>query len=148
MDSTIKECLRGKKIIEFPTFVVGISSHTSKLNLMIREIEPQCPMNVDVAEEQSAATSLISPTGTGADVFLSPNKRKQLDDLSFSAKKIRLGDKDTSAELVTNNDDGPMDEEEDGDEDEVDESFLKQLVDLESADISTLQSLIQTLEKD
>ena len=166
LDSTLRSCLAGKKIIEYPTFVVGVQSHTSCLRLMIRELDTSLSSVSSVAVDVVDSDALISPAGTGADDFLSPNKRRQLEELSSSAKKIRLDGKSSgscgssSGQVESSNveegdgngggngDGERMDEEEGGDEEEfVDESFIEQLVDIENADISTLQNLIQNLEE-
>jgi hypothetical protein len=140
---------------------------------MIREIkQPLAIATADSREGEeppaagAVASALISPAAgscTGADDTLTPNKRRQFEELSCSAKKIRLGDKDTAGvppaaaivEADRRHDGGRVEMEEGGgeeemeeeeEEDEEEESFLQQLVDMESADISTLQSLIHNLE--
>lgn len=144
MNSTLRDCLRGNKIIEFPTFVVGSKVHTSKLSLMIQEITSLANLSANEGQ-QPLKPPLASPSGSGADDVLSPNKRRQLEELSSSAKKIRLEGSGGHDSAVL----GGAEQEQEGDEegeDEADEAFLKQLVDLESADISTLQNLIHKME--
>lgn len=161
LDSTLRQCLVGKKIIEYPTFVVGIRAHTMKLRLMIREIETLSHVEdsgeSDVmgdAMGKVIADTAVSPSGDGADDFLSPNKKRQLEDLSSSAKKIRING--TKSENIAStegtgvgwNVGDCVEEDEEVEEEEEDQKFLQQLVDLESADISTLQSLIRNMEEE
>jgi hypothetical protein len=154
METTLRQCLAGKQIIEYPTFVVGFQSHMAHLNLMIRDIEPpvSCLVTVDHEEEEKEkGVSLILPSGTGADDYLSPNKRRQFDELSSSAKKIRISHEHAHGNSGGSSSSGGSNEEvfdnageemeEEGDE--TDEAFLKQLEDIENADISTLQKMIE-----
>lgn len=121
MNSTLRSSLSGKKIIEYPTFVVGVPSQTSHLKLLVKEINALASEN-DV---------------------LSPGKRKCFNDLAASTKKVRLDEEQSS-----HSDSKHHKDEEVKDGFENDGSFLEQLVDLEGADVLTLQNLIKNYENE
>lgn len=143
----MKEVLSGETVIEFPTFYICKSSELSKFRLLIAPfIEPE-------AEEPLAV--LASDEDVDVEKELSPAK-------IIHEEKRQTAMKHGKHENILEDGEEEEEEEDEG-EDEAEaclekeqsagyaqgyEDFMQELMDLQTKDIATLQSIIKQQEED
>ena len=143
--------LSGKRIIEYPTFVVGPQEFLTKLEYFVKELS-QCEVsNADQFIDSPMTTKRplkeIQPIDS-CEIDLSENqiKHPRLPVDRFNEDECGLPQKMLEYEnfIIPQIEEAPSDGDED--EDECGEEFIKQLELLQSQDISSLQQLIVSME--
>ena len=141
-DSTLRQALSGKRIIEYPILIVGLQPHIDKLNLMIRDLSrPNSNIAVPGVVETSKENS---------------KKRMSVNELASDTKKIRfekcvdsnedLSEKATHSDIAVSNDNVDIYVEQSEEDIVCEESFHEELAEIEKADIETLQGLVQEFD--
>jgi len=168
IDFSLKDCLKGKTVIEYPTIIVGPAAYTGRLNTLVTELAApvsEKPMNalatgeaVDVTHNQEGQACCHADSSTNQRDELNNNhsiedKDGHVDDDDrggviceppWKMQRVqsrRWDDSLTGLEKESLEEDCEEDEEY-----EVDEDFLASLKELEGTDIAGLQAVVMREE--
>jgi hypothetical protein len=147
--------LSGKRIIEYPTFVIGPEEFLTKVEYFVKELsqseqsEGEQIMGSPLASKRLLKETLSTNDPNEIDLSETPTKHPRLS-VDQTDEEEDVGQPQESKNLmrkfISSQVEVPSDDEEEEEEDGCGEEFIKQLELLQSQDISSLQQLIVSME--